>query len=507
MRTRKELPPLLREGGPFEFISQPDPRHYIAKCKRCGKIIERGASYFYSKTVVSCGCANAERLNIQNKIDEKYIYQDKSGAYRLHIDRLKLNKTFRTLPDAIAYRDQAFVNNTANIRICVDCGKPFAGATSAKRCPDCREVYQRNWKRAKAGWTEDEIAAGKRVETRVILPGDRFGRLTTIEKQGWDQQRHATMWLCRCDCGNEVIAQSNNLLSEHTISCGCALKEAQQSPEKRIAALKASPNTGKFEQNLKAKSFRLSDGKREYICRNLSNFCRENPELFGLSPGDDAAAEREAKDLATSIDRYRCHGWTVERIKDCVCQRCGKHFPLLGKHAKFCPDCREEHQREKSRDNLRRKRGWTEEEIANNAREQSHRKYSPSTTPKVLMNNPAFDFIARVHDENGKLRYRVRCKACGKIIDRTPANFYQPLNSCGCLKNQSRPSEVGQHISAAHTQIKHICIKCGKEFQGGATSKYCPDCRGNSYKRDYQRRRAGWTEEEIRLGHRIRKQT
>ena len=123
------------------------------------------------------------------------------------------------------------------------------------------------------------------------------------------------------------------------------------------------------------------------------------------------------------------------------------------------------------------------------------------------MKNPAFDFIARVHDENGKLRYRVRCKACGKIIDRTPANFYQPLNSCGCLKNQSRPSEVGQHISAAHAQIKHICIKCGKEFQGGATSKYCPDCRGNNYKRDYQRRRAGWTEEEIRLGHRIRKQT
>lgn len=363
MRTRQALPPLLRADGPFEFISQPDPRHYVAKCKRCGKVIERGASYFYSPTVVSCGCANAARLNIRRKIDEKYIYQLINGAFRLHIDRLKLNKYFRSLPDAIAFRDYALANNTSKIRVCADCGKLYVGATSAKRCPDCREVYQQNWKRAKAGWTEEEIAAGKRAGTRVILPGDRFGRLTAIEKKGWDQQRHATMWLCRCDCGKEVVVQSNNLLAGHTKSCGCARKDAQKSPEKRIAALKASPHTGKSEENLKAKAFRLSDGKREYLCRNLSNFCRENPELFGLPPGDNAAAEREAKNLASSIGRYRCHGWTVDRIKDCVCRRCGRRFPLDANFAKYCPDCREDVRHERNRNLKRRKLGWTEEEI------------------------------------------------------------------------------------------------------------------------------------------------
>lgn len=295
--------------------------------------------------------------------DQKYIYPSR-GKYRVHIPRLGIDGTFPTLEEAVAYRDQSLARAPQNMRICVDCGKQFAGATSAKRCPDCRKVYQLNWSRRKAGWTEEEIAAGKRTGTRVILPGDRFGRLTTIKKKGWNRQQHATMWLCRCDCGNEIIVQNNNLLSGHTTSCGCALEEAQQSPEKRVAALKASPNTGKFEQNLKAKSFRLSDGKREYICRNLSNFCRENPELFGLPSGDDAAAEREAKDLATSIGRYRCHGWTVERIKDCVCQRCGKRFPQVEKHTKFCAGCREAHLREYSHDYNRRHRlGWTEEEI------------------------------------------------------------------------------------------------------------------------------------------------
>lgn len=504
MRTRKALPPLLREGGPFEFISQPDPRHYVAKCKRCGKVIERGASYFYSKTVVSCGCSNAERLNIQHKVDEKYIYRVKDGVYRLQIDRLKLSKTFHSLSDAIAYRDQALADYAAKIRICVDCGKPFVGNTSAKRCPACRKVYQKNWNRRKAGWAEEEIAAGMRAGTRIIHPGDRFGRLTAIEKDGYDRQRHATMWLCRCDCGNEVAVQNNNLLAGHTTSCGCALKDAQQSPAKRVAALKASQNTGKFEQNLKAKCFRLSDGKREYICRNLSNFCRENPELFGLPPGDDAAAEQEAKALATSIGRYRCHGWTVERINDFVCQRCGKHFPAATRASKFCPDCREEIQRERSRNYQRRnKYGWTEEEIASNAREQWSRTHSPNTTPTILVNSPAFEFIERVHDEKGKLRYRVRCKACGKVICRAPNMFYQRLNSCGCLKKQPRSPEFRKRMSAAHAEIKHICIKCGAEFQGGARSKYCPECR-KDYQHDYYRRKLGWTEEEIRLGHRIK---
>ena len=239
--------------------------------------------------------------------DQKYIYPSR-GKYRVHIPRLGIDGTFPTLAEAVAYRDQSLASTPQAMRICVDCGKPFAGATSAKRCPDCRKVYQLNWSRRKAGWTDDEIAAGKRTETRVILPGDRFGRLTVVKREGYDPQRNATMYLCHCDCGKDTTVQGGNLVSGHTTSCGCALKDAQQSPQKRVAARLSKPQTGKTEQNIWARSFLLTDGKNEYICRNLSNFCRENPELFDLQPGDDAAAEREAKDLATSIGRYRCHG-------------------------------------------------------------------------------------------------------------------------------------------------------------------------------------------------------
>lgn len=52
------------------------------------------------------------------------------------------------------------------------------------------------------------------------LSGQRFGRLTVIEKAGKSKDRHI-VWRCRCDCGNEAIVQSNALLLGKTKSCGC----------------------------------------------------------------------------------------------------------------------------------------------------------------------------------------------------------------------------------------------------------------------------------------------
>ena len=47
-----------------------------------------------------------------------------------------------------------------------------------------------------------------------------FGKLTVLECVGNTKGGHA-QWLCRCECGNEVIVASSHLKSEHTKSCGC----------------------------------------------------------------------------------------------------------------------------------------------------------------------------------------------------------------------------------------------------------------------------------------------
>ena len=52
------------------------------------------------------------------------------------------------------------------------------------------------------------------------LSGQRFGRLTVVEYAG-KTDSGIVQWRCLCDCGNEVVARRNNLISGNTNSCGC----------------------------------------------------------------------------------------------------------------------------------------------------------------------------------------------------------------------------------------------------------------------------------------------
>ena len=55
------------------------------------------------------------------------------------------------------------------------------------------------------------------------LAGTRFGMLTVVKRvpKPDDVKRYGTFWLCKCDCGNETIADADSLKRGHTNSCGC----------------------------------------------------------------------------------------------------------------------------------------------------------------------------------------------------------------------------------------------------------------------------------------------
>lgn len=55
------------------------------------------------------------------------------------------------------------------------------------------------------------------------LIGQKFGRLTVIERQESRQGR--SMWLCQCECGKQKIVSSSHLKSGAVKSCGCLNKE------------------------------------------------------------------------------------------------------------------------------------------------------------------------------------------------------------------------------------------------------------------------------------------
>lgn len=65
------------------------------------------------------------------------------------------------------------------------------------------------------------VEVGSKMHHRVKdLTGERFGRLTVIERAGSNKHNNS-LWLCECDCGNRVTKSSNLLRNGKLPSCGC----------------------------------------------------------------------------------------------------------------------------------------------------------------------------------------------------------------------------------------------------------------------------------------------
>ena len=86
------------------------------------------------------------------------------------------------------------------------------------RCDCSREtvVLTNNLRRKGTGGTK---SCGCRHYPRLDLTGWRFGALIVLRRA--ENIGNKTAWICRCDCGKEVVLRTNALRTGHTISCGC----------------------------------------------------------------------------------------------------------------------------------------------------------------------------------------------------------------------------------------------------------------------------------------------
>ena len=78
------------------------------------------------------------------------------------------------------------------------------------------------------------------------LTGEKFGKLTVISRAedipSKSGKSKSIAWLCKCDCGNEVVIRENTLRKQaHFIrSCGCSNKE--ENPDYKPEHLNAEDN-------------------------------------------------------------------------------------------------------------------------------------------------------------------------------------------------------------------------------------------------------------------------
>ena len=63
------------------------------------------------------------------------------------------------------------------------------------------------------------------------ITGKRYGKLIAIKPyfDDWrDNNRKSTMWICQCDCGNQVVVSENKLQVGSTTSCGCLISKGEE---------------------------------------------------------------------------------------------------------------------------------------------------------------------------------------------------------------------------------------------------------------------------------------
>jgi hypothetical protein len=76
-----------------------------------------------------------------------------------------------------------------------------------------------------------DLLLNKGVSRIIDITGQKFGKLTALRYEG-KTASYDPLWLCKCDCGNEVTVRFSSLKSGGTRSCGCLKKQVKGPCEK-----------------------------------------------------------------------------------------------------------------------------------------------------------------------------------------------------------------------------------------------------------------------------------
>jgi len=152
----------------------------------------------------------------------------------------------------------------------------------------------------------------------VDLTGHRYGRLTVVKRMASNKHGQTT-WLCKCNCGNEVIVLSNNLRSGNTKSCGCLnkerVREAHLLPE-GVAAfneLFTRMQRNAEERNLE---WQLTREQVRYLTKQSCYYCGAEPSKVSHRPQFNGTY------VYNGIDRVdNAKGYTVDNVVPC-CEHC-----------------------------------------------------------------------------------------------------------------------------------------------------------------------------------------
>lgn len=144
------------------------------------------------------------------------------------------------------------------------------------------------------------------MKTKIDLVGQTFGKLTVIEKGPKDKHGNV-MWVCLCECGNQIMTRGISLKSGHTKSCGCYIKDVQRErivKENTTHGLSYSP-LYRVYSHMKGRCFCTTNRDYKYYGERGITICDEWLNSF-LSFYEWAISNGYKKGL--TIDRINVNG-------------------------------------------------------------------------------------------------------------------------------------------------------------------------------------------------------
>ena len=165
------------------------------------------------------------------------------------------------------------------------------------------------------------------------LTGQKFGRLTAIERVSGNSSNNKVRWKCKCDCGNEVIVLSNSLLTDHTKSCGCWTSQTPSMIKKYIEENYSLEVKNEYYVNLKDLNCDLQfmrfdlflpklniaieyDGEQHYKPINYSGNVEEAELQFEYTKRNDKIKNQYCLD--NNIALLRIPFWEKDNIKNII---------------------------------------------------------------------------------------------------------------------------------------------------------------------------------------------
>ena len=86
---------------------------------------------------------------------------------------------------------------------------------------DCGNTFYTNTSNLTTHRVQSCGCLRKELSSSTNLVGQKFGRLTVLEKTEERTAQGGVLWKCQCECGNICMVSTSSLNSHHTQSCGC----------------------------------------------------------------------------------------------------------------------------------------------------------------------------------------------------------------------------------------------------------------------------------------------